>query len=388
LRRARRAFVLALLVALACHRGTPALRVGTSGDYAPFSKDGQGFDVDVARQFADSLGRPLELVPFRWPELGERMVRGDFDVVMSGITWRPDRDVHGWLSLAVGQGGPCWIGAAEPASVGVNKGGALEGFAHLRFPKAKIVAVEDNASLPGLLAAHSVEAIVTDSFEIAHFRRPGDTSLCVAQSYRKVYWVAPARVADLAPALDRFLREREPELAKLRSRWFGADQPRDATVHLLDLMARRLELMDPVGAWKRAHQQPVEDPVQEARVLDRVAARAGELGLDPASVRALFEVEIRLAKRIESEPELGPPSLDLESQLRPAIARLSDRQLELLAAAAPVTAATLTPSSLAPLQAILQPREAAELEYALMGVSRAKSAVAPSLKQEDNPKRE
>jgi chorismate mutase-like protein len=362
-----------LLVALlvACKAPAP-LRVGTSGDYAPFSKDGQGFDLDVARQFADALGRPLELVTFRWPELAERIARGDFDVAMSGITWRADRDVRGWLSLAIGQGGPCWIGAAEPASVGVNKGGALEGFAHLRFPEARIVAVEENASLPDLLAAHAIDAIVTDSFEIAHFRRPGDTSLCVAQSYRKVYWVAPARAAELGPALDRFLRAHEPELAKLRARWFGADQPRDAAVHLVDLVARRLELMDAVGAWKRAHGRAIEDPEQEARVLERVAARAGELGLDAASVRALFELEIRLAKRIESETHAGTPNLDLDGELRPAIARLSDRQLELLAAAAPVTAATLGPTALAPLQPLLRPQETAELGAALAAVSRAK----------------
>jgi len=371
-RRQRAAFGVALLaLAWGCRAPAP-LRVGTSGDYAPFSKDGQGFDLDLARQFADALGRPLELVPFRWPELAERIARGDFDVAMSGITWRADRDVHGWLSLAIGQGGPCWIGAAEPASVGVNKGGALESFAQLRFPHAKIVAVEDNASLPDLLAAHSVEAIVTDSFEIAHFRRPGDTSLCVAQSYRKVYWVAPARAAELGPALDRFIREREPELAKLRARWFGADQPRDATVHLVDLVARRLELMDAVGAWKRAHQRPIEDPEQEARVLERVAARARELGLDAASVRALFELEIALAKRIEAEPHFGTPSLDLDAELRPAIARLSDRQLELLAAAAPVAPVTLTPAALAPLQPVLRADEIERLRSALAGVARAK----------------
>ncbi|HKC52205.1 MAG TPA: transporter substrate-binding domain-containing protein, partial [Myxococcota bacterium] len=177
---------LAAAALLACAKPVP-LRIGTSGDYAPFSKDGQGFDVDVAELFAAELGRPIEWVPFRWPELAQREARGDFDVAMSGVTWRADRDVHGWLTLAVGQGGPCWIGPAEPKSVAVNRGGVLEGFARSRFPEARIVAVDDNVSLPTLLAGGQVEAIVTDSFEIAHFRRPGDTSLCAAESFRKVY---------------------------------------------------------------------------------------------------------------------------------------------------------------------------------------------------------
>lgn len=362
---------LAASALLAC--ATPApLRIGTSGDYAPFSKDGQGFDVEVAKLWAAELGRPLELVPFRWPELAEREKRGDFDVAMSGVTWRADRDVHGWLSLAVGQGGPCWIGVAEPKSVGVNRGGVLEGFARARFPKARVVAVDDNVSLPELLADRRVDAIVTDSFEIAHFRRPGDTSLCVAESFRKVYWVAPARAEELGPALDAFLREREPELRALRAKWFGAAQPRDATDHVVDLVARRLELMEWVGAWKRAHGKPIEDLAQEARVLDAVEQRAAELGLEPLGVRRLFELEIALAKRIQAATTHTVAALDLDTELRPALARLSDRQLDALARAAPIARESLDPGALAPLSALLTGDEVAKLESALRGVFPAK----------------
>ncbi|HSG90170.1 MAG TPA: transporter substrate-binding domain-containing protein, partial [Pseudomonadales bacterium] len=70
----------------------PVLRVGTSGDYPPFSRAGEGFDVDVAKRLARDLGMRIEWVPFRWPELERRLRAGDFDVVMSGVTWRPERD--------------------------------------------------------------------------------------------------------------------------------------------------------------------------------------------------------------------------------------------------------------------------------------------------------
>ena len=370
-RRAACFFALALVAALGCASAVP-LRVGTSGDYAPFSKDGQGFDIEVAKLFADQLGRPLEWVPFRWPELAEGAARGDFDVAMSGVTWRADRDVGGWLSLAVAQGGPCWIGPPEPKSVAVNRGGVLEGFARARFPKALVVAVDDNTSLPSLLARGEVEAIVTDSFEIAHFRRPGDTSLCVAEGFRKVYWVAPASAEELGPALDAFLREREPELRALREKWFGVPQPRDATDHVVDLVARRLELMEWVGAWKRAHGKAIEDLAQEARVLDAVDKRAAELGLEPAGVRRLFELEIALAKRIQATTEKAVAALDLDTELRPALARLSDRQLDALAKAAPMAQESFDPGALAPLAPILSSDEIAKLASALAGVSRAK----------------
>jgi chorismate mutase-like protein len=360
-----------LLTLLAC-ASQPPLRVGTSGDYAPFSRDGQGFDVEVARRFAAELGRPLELVPFKWPELGERAARGDFDVAMSGVSWRADRDVHGWLSLAVGQGGPCWIGAAEPATVAVNKGGILEGFARARFPQARVVAVDQNESLPSLLAAKQVDAIVTDSFEVAHFRKPGDTAVCVSQSFRKVYWVTPARAAELGPALDAWLVRSEPELEALRQTWFGTPQPRAASDDVIDLAARRLELMEWVGAWKRVHQLPIEDLAQEARVLDAVAKKAGDVGLDGASVRALFALQIALAKRIQGDTRRDQAPLDLDHELRPAIARLSDRQLEALVRAVPIAPAAFSPAALAPLQAVLRPDEVSQLTSALAAVTRAR----------------
>jgi len=82
------------------------LRVGTSGDYPPFSlraTDGRynGFDIAVARAYAAARGRRLELVAFRWPELAARLAAGDFDVAMSGVTVRADRLLTGTMTAAV-----------------------------------------------------------------------------------------------------------------------------------------------------------------------------------------------------------------------------------------------------------------------------------------------
>lgn len=344
------------------------LRVGTSGDYAPFSADGQGFDVDAARIVAGELGRELVLVPFRWPELSERIARGDFDVAMSGVTWRPERAVVGRMSLAVAVGGPCWLGATSPKSVAVNRGGVLERFARARFPDARIETVDANRSLPGRLASGEVEAIVTDSFELRAFARPGEASHCELARDRKVWWVAPARAAELGPALDRLVRTREPELEKLRVRWFGAAEPQDEADRVVDLLARRLAFMPAVGAWKRAHDRPIEDLPQEARVLEGVTARARALGLDPEAARALFALQIDLAKRIQSRAAAGAATLDLESQLRPALAELSDRQLEALALAAPIDSKQLDRATLEPFREWLEPSEVLAVTRALSGI--------------------
>ena len=362
------ALVILLLAGGASTGEADPLRVGTSGDYAPFSADGQGFDVDAARIVASELGRELVLVPFRWPELADRIARGDFDLAMSGVTWRPERAVIGRMSLAVAVGGPCWLGAASPKSVAVNRGGVLERFARAHFPNARIETVDANRSLPARLASGEVEAIVTDSFELRAFARPGEASHCEPARDRKVWWIAPARAAELGPALDRLVRAREPELEKLRTRWFGAPEPLNEADRVVDLIARRLAFMPAVGAWKSAHERPIADPAQEARVLAGVAARAKTLGLDPAAVRALFALQIDLAKRIQARAAAEAATLDLESQLRPALAELSDRQLEALALAAPVDSAALDRATLEPLHEWLEPSEVSALARALSGI--------------------
>src|SRR6266404_9473457 len=64
------------------------LRVGTSGDYAPFSAraaagEPSGFDIDLATRLAHDLGRTAEFVSFRWPELQNEMRAARFDLAAS-----------------------------------------------------------------------------------------------------------------------------------------------------------------------------------------------------------------------------------------------------------------------------------------------------------------
>src|SRR5712691_11300219 len=72
----------------------PRLRIGTSGDYAPFSAlaasgERSGFDIDLAMRLARDLGRAAEFVSFRWPELQNEMREARFDLAASGVTIRP-----------------------------------------------------------------------------------------------------------------------------------------------------------------------------------------------------------------------------------------------------------------------------------------------------------
>ena len=75
------------------------LRVGTSGNQPPLNattKDGTiiGFDADLAAAFAKAMGVKLTMVPIQFSELLPALVRGDVDMVMSGLTMTPQRNLQ------------------------------------------------------------------------------------------------------------------------------------------------------------------------------------------------------------------------------------------------------------------------------------------------------
>jgi len=361
---------LCLLILTSVGATEPVLRIGVSDDYPPFSSEGRGFDVDVAKAMAEDWKLPIQWVRFRWPELRAEVAAGAFDVAMSGVTWRPERAVLGWMTRAVARGGPCVVGAESPARVGVNRGGVLETFARKRFPGATIVAVDDNRSLPARLESRELDAAVTDSFERARFSALGLPSRCDPPLDRKVYWVAPAKAAVLGPEIDRWLAANEQRIDRLRAQWLGGSQPREEIDNLIDLLARRLELMPAAAAWKRAHGRPIEDPEREAAVLGRAGERASAAGLDAASVRRLFELQIELAKRIERRSPEGPPLLDREREIRPTVARIGEQIVASLAAVAPVETSALFVDRLAPLGVLLDEMEMKRVRLTLLAVRR------------------
>jgi cyclohexadienyl dehydratase len=310
------------------------LRIGTSGDYAPFSTRGpdgapSGFDVELAESLAQGLGAELRWVPFRWPELSRQVEAGELDVAMGGVSWQPARAVLGYMTRAVARGGPCVLGDAAAQRVAVNRGGVLESWARAHLAEREIVTVEDNLSLPQLLSAQQVGAIVTDSFELHSFERPGWAVRCEPARTRKVYWVTPAAGAELGPRIDAWLLGNTALVHAAARRWFGEEQRLDATTHLVDLLARRLEFMPLVGAIKAQHNLPVEDLPREREVVAATAVAAARLGLPAQPVADLFALQISLSKALQRRQKL-PSSLDLATQIRPALDQLGERILEAL----------------------------------------------------------
>jgi ABC-type amino acid transport substrate-binding protein len=74
------------------------IRVGTSPDAPPasFMRNGRitGIEPDFAQALADQLRRPVQLMPMRWEDLIPALLRGNIDIIMSGMTVTRARQVR------------------------------------------------------------------------------------------------------------------------------------------------------------------------------------------------------------------------------------------------------------------------------------------------------
>ena len=355
--RRRSIWLLALL--LACAGGDtarPVLRVGTSGDYAPFTEldaagARAGFDVEVARAYARERGLGIRWVPVHWATLDADFAAGRFDVVMSGVTVRQERSLAGRFSVPVATSGVVVLtrGAkvVPHARLAVNAGGHLERAARRLFPDAELRPLSPNSAVREALLRSEVDAAVTDTLEAPGWLA-GTSGLRVLGPYtrdEKAYWL-PAAAGARARDLDAWLLARESDgtLAALRARELP-EAAREATATPLAALGaaveERLALMPLVAEAKRARGAPVRAPAQEAAVLGAgvaaVREAAAERGVSPpgdAAVRELFAALIDAASAIQEQTLAGPAASgappDLDAALRPALARISERVAWLL----------------------------------------------------------
>jgi cyclohexadienyl dehydratase len=338
----RRLFWIAALLLAACAGGDaapPALRVGTSGDYAPFSlieSDGGrgGFDVELVRAYARERGLRIRWVPLGWATLERDFSAGRFDLVASGVTVRPERSLAGRFTVPTASAGAVALVRAgvdlERAGVriAVNRGGHLERVARRLFPAARLVPLTPNLAVREALVAGEADAAVTDTLEAPHWLA-GTSGLQTRGPFTRDWkaWWLPADAAARARDLDAWLLAREADgtLAALRARHLPGVTAATATplAALAAAVEERLALMPLVAEAKRASGTPVRVPAQEAAV---IAAA-------PEPTRPLFAALIEAAREVQEhtlagEPAPGAPP-DLDGALRPALARIGERIAEL-----------------------------------------------------------
>jgi cyclohexadienyl dehydratase len=346
---------IAALLALACASGSPnpsVLRVGTSGDYPPFSglaADGQrtGIDVELVQRFARAHGARVRWVPVEWTTLQADFEAGRFDLVASGVTVRPERSLAGRFSLPTASAGAVALVRGRVdlersgVRIAVNRGGHLERVTNRLFPRAVISPITPNHAVREALLAGSVDAAITDTTEAPHWLA-GTEGLSTLGPFTRDWkaWWLPSDADDLMRQVDAWLSAREADgsLAALRARHFAAAIAQTATPleALGAAIEERLALMPLVAEAKRRSGTPVHVPAQEARVLEaavvatRGAAQEAALPIpDATATRALFMELIAAARAVQEHtltqapaPEEPP---DLPRTLRSALARISER---------------------------------------------------------------
>lgn len=162
------------------------LRIGTTGDYAPFShRDGEagqlvGIDIDLGRDLAASLDVQPRFVPTSWPTLMDDLAAGRFDIAMSGVSRALQRQRTGYFSDAYHVGGKTPIARCEDRArfatleqidhedvrVIVNPGGTNERFVDANIRRAQKLVHEDNRTIFTALAEGAADVMITDRIEV------------------------------------------------------------------------------------------------------------------------------------------------------------------------------------------------------------------------------
>ena len=168
-------------------RAAGLLRVGTTGDYTPFSlkqSDGvyEGADIEMAHDLAERLGVRLDFVPTIWVELLDDFLADRFDIAMGGVTVTPARAERAFFSVPTFVDGKrplarrefrdrfTSVAAIDQPGVKViaNPGSANEAFARAHFQRATVIIHHDNASVFDELVAGRADVMVTDGLEADH----------------------------------------------------------------------------------------------------------------------------------------------------------------------------------------------------------------------------
>lgn len=98
-------------------------------------------------------------------------------------------------------------------------------------------------------------------------------------------------------------------------------------VTMTDIAAQRVQLADTVAAAKWGTDSPINDPVREKAVLDAVAAKSAQLGIDPKAAQAVFTDQIEANKAVQyglysrwsAHPDQAPTTRPDLSQVRPTL---------------------------------------------------------------------
>ncbi|MBQ75639.1 MAG: chorismate mutase AroQ, gamma subclass [Gammaproteobacteria bacterium] len=162
------------------------LRVGTTGDYAPFSFRTSsdlpfaGIDIDLANDLAKALNVEVRFVPTQWGQLLDDLTAGRYDIAMSGVSRNLDRQKVGYFSNTYHRGGKTPISLCKKVRkfdklqkidrasnrIVVNPGGTNERYVDQHIKQAEKVLHQDNRTIFDEIISGNVDLMITDEIEV------------------------------------------------------------------------------------------------------------------------------------------------------------------------------------------------------------------------------
>jgi len=220
------------------------LRVGMSGTQPPLnfrSAGGEmkGLDVDLANALAGLMALDLEIVEKPFAELLPALAAGDVDLVISGLTITPERNMHAAFvgpyflsgksiltrSTTLAQADETGDLDQESLKLAALEGSTSQDFVERMLPKASLVATKDYDAAVKLLLADEVGAVVADReiVTLTAFLHPkeGLATLREPLTIEPIGIAAPPGDALLVNFLENTMSALEASgvLSALRTRW-------------------------------------------------------------------------------------------------------------------------------------------------------------------------
>jgi len=220
------------------------LVVGTAASMPPLNmttKTGEiiGFEIDMARAMADAMNVKLRLAPMPFADLLPALSAGSVDVVISGMTMTPQRN------MTVAFVGPYFIsgksfltttstltskGSAElndPAMrIAALRGSTSESFVKETIPKATLVTTKDYDEAINLIQQGKVDIMIADLpacvVTVARYPERGLFALATPLTREPIGIALPGNDPLLVNWTQNWLREIEAggNLEVMRELWF------------------------------------------------------------------------------------------------------------------------------------------------------------------------
>jgi chorismate mutase-like protein len=296
------------------------LRVGSTGDYKPFSyrQAGGGFigmDVELAGELARSLGVRLELVPTTWPTLMADLGSDKFDLALSGVSVTAERQRQALFSVPYLHDGKTPITRCENVAryqalaqidrpevrLIVNPGGTNERFARARAPHARLIVYPDNVTIFGQIVSGAADLMMTDAIE-TRLQQRLHPQLCAVHPEAPFDMAEKAillpRDAALKTYVDRWLQRRldDGDVPQRLDRWLAFPWGLEPLRQAID---QRLLLAQDVARAKWNAQAAIEDLPREEQVIAAAVRQGGVLGLPEAWIRTVFRAQIEASKTVQ-----------------------------------------------------------------------------------------